>query len=241
MPVLSYIYIACILLAFLSSLVCWRSGLAIHLKIFSCLLGLTFGVEFFAAVIAPAFHLRPLSSIYNIFFLVQFWTYGYYYYRLIRVELLRKLILFFLVVFPLFWVATVFFLLGFNRWDSYLLIVGSFFSIVLALLYYYQLILDEEVPPLRNLPEFWIATGMLLFYLGALPYFGTLNFLVHHNLLLGTGGLVNTVRGLDILMYGAISFGFLCRAFPVGRNGRLKTDEPIPPRVSDQQARGSIY
>jgi len=157
------------------------------------------------------FHLRPRSSVYNVFFLVQFWTYGYYYYRLIRVEPLRRFILFFLVLFPVFWVGTVFFLLGFNRWDSYLLIVGSFFSIVLSLFYYYQLITDQETPSLRQLPEFWIATGMLLFYLGALPYFGTLNFLVNHNLLAGRGALVNTVRTLDILMYAAISFGFMCR------------------------------
>jgi hypothetical protein len=222
MPVLSYIYIAFIGIAFLSSLVSWRLGLGIHLKIFSCLLGLTLLVEVFAAVAEPAFHLRPLSSVYNIFFLLQFWTYGYYYYRLIRVKLLRKFILYFLVLFPLFWAATVFFLLGFNRWDSYLLIVGSFFSIVLSLFYYYQLIIEQEPPSLRMLPEFWIATGMLLFYLGALPYFGTVNFLVHHNLLTGRGGLVNTVRLLDILMYGAIGFGFVCRWVP-GRGDGTRT------------------
>lgn len=224
MPTLSYIYIAFILLAFLSSLVSWRLGLPVHLKIFSCLLGLNFLVEFFAAVIAPAYHLRPRSAVYNVFFLVQFWTYGYYYYRLIRVKLLRRLILFFLLLFPVFWAATVFFLLGFNRWDSYLLIVGSFFSIVLSLFYYYQLIIDQDLPPLRQLPEFWIATGMLLFYLGALPYFGTLNFLVNHNLLAGRGALVNTVRLLDILMYGAIAVGFACR-WPVrGVGGGARTD-----------------
>jgi hypothetical protein len=159
MPTLSYIYIAFILLAALSSLVAWRLDLPIHLKIFSCLLGLNFLVEFFAAVIAPAYHLRPRSSVYNVFYLVQFWTYGYYYYRLIRVKLLRRLILFFLLLFPVFWAGTVFFLLGFNHWDSYLLIVGSFFSIVLSLFYYYQLITDQEPPSLRQLPEFWIATG----------------------------------------------------------------------------------
>ncbi|HEY4063715.1 MAG TPA: hypothetical protein VGM30_17525 [Puia sp.] len=227
MLALSYIYIAFILLAFLSSLVCWRSGMAVHLKVFSCLLGLTFVVEFFA-VVAPGLHVRPRLYVYNVFFLLQFWTYGYYYYRLLRVRLLKRFILVYLAIFPLFWASTVFFLLGFNRLDSYLLIMGSFFSIVFSLLYYFQLITDQEVPPLRMLPEFWIATGMLLFYLGALPYFGTLNFLVHHILLAGTGGLVNAVRMLDILLYAAIGFGFACRALP------LRTAaQPIETPVSD--------
>jgi hypothetical protein len=81
---------------------------------------------------------------------------------------------------------------------------------VFALFYYYQLITDRELPALRGLPEFWIATAMLLFYLGALPYFGTLDFLMHHNLLAGRGGLVNVVRGLDVLMYGLVGYGFWC-------------------------------
>src|SRR3979490_3035238 len=139
MPALTYIYISFILLAFISSLVSFREGWGAHFRLFSSLLGLTFFVESFAVWIGRSFHFNPFARGYAIFLLVQFWIYGYFYYRVIRVPLLRRIIFFFLLGFPLFWLGTDLFLLGFSRWDPYVPIVGSFFTIVFVLFYYYQL------------------------------------------------------------------------------------------------------
>jgi hypothetical protein len=205
---MTYIYISFILIAFLSSLVSWRQGVALHFRIFSVLLGLTVVVESFAAFLGRSFHFGPFSRVYTIFLLLQFWVYGYFFYRVVWAAALRRLILVFLVGFPLFWVVTESCFFGFLRWNPFVPIVGSFFTIVFVLLYYYELITDREAPSLQRLPEFWIATGMLLFYLGALPYFGTLDFLVHRHLLAGSGVWVGVIRGLDIFMYALIALGY---------------------------------
>jgi hypothetical protein len=77
-------------------------------------------------------------------------------------------------------------------------------------MYYHQLIIAREIQSLRRLPEFWIATGMLIFYLGALPYFGMLNFLIKYNVEVARS-LLKVLKVLDTLMYVLFSYGFLCR------------------------------
>jgi hypothetical protein len=211
-PVLNYIYVSVILGAFLSSLISFRLDFPFHLRLFSCLLGITFVVELLAGILFRFGHI-PNTPLYNAFAGPEFWFYGFYYYQLIRVKILRRVIFLFLLIFPIFWVVTVFFLFGFTIWNSYVLIVGSFFSVLFAVMYYYQLITANEIQSLRNLPEFWIATGMLVFYLGALPYFGTLNFLleyykVHRGVSMS---LLNVLKIVDTLMYGLFAYGFLCR------------------------------
>jgi hypothetical protein len=209
MPALTYIYIASILIAFLSSLTSFRLDFPFHLKLFSCLLGLTSLVEVLAATLAFGYHV-PNTWLYNSFTLVEFWIYGYFYFRLAEGVIFRRILFGFLLIFPIFWLVTVFFLFGFNTWNSYVIIIGSFFSVLFALMYYYRIITAREILSLRILPEFWIATGMLIFYLGALPYFGTLNFLVKYHLEVAERLLI-VLQVLDTLMYLLFSYGFLCR------------------------------
>lgn len=216
MPVIAYIYIASVLIAFLSSLNSFRLDFALHLKLFCCLLGLTLLVELLSCILLYRFHYSN-TWLYNSFTLVEFSAYGYYYLLLIPEEKWRRFIRLFLVIFPIFWLITVFFVFRLNTWNSYVIIVGGFFSVLFAILYYYRIIAAAEILPLRNLPEFWIATGMLIFYLGALPYFGTLNFLVKYHLQVAKS-LSTVLVVLDTLMYLLFSYGFLCRTINTKRS-----------------------
>jgi hypothetical protein len=209
MPILTIVYVSSVLIAFLSSLKSFRLDFPVHLKLFSCLLGLTAAVELLSALLVYVLH-KPNSWLYNFFTLVEFWVYGYYYLQLVRVQALRRILQIFLIIFPIFWVVTVFFIFGFNTWNSYVVIFGSFFSVLFAVMYYHQLIIAREIQSLRRLPEFWIATGMLIFYLGALPYFGMLNFLIKYNMDVARS-LLKVLKVLDTLMYLLFSYGFLCR------------------------------
>jgi magnesium-transporting ATPase (P-type) len=116
----------------------------------------------------------------------------------------------FLIIFPIFWYITVFFFFGFSAWNSYVIIVGSFFSVLFSLLYYYKILTAHEIKNLRTLPEFWIATGMLIFYMAALPYFGVLNFLIQYHLKVAENLLI-VLQVLDTCMYIIFTYGFLCR------------------------------
>ncbi len=210
MPIIYYIYVGSIAIAFISSLISFRLDYPFHLKLFSILLGLTFVVEFFVTFIEKKFHYKNNYWIYNAFTLVEFWVYAYWYYSITTIKNLKKVMLFFLFAFPVFWFITVFFVFGFNVWNSYVIIVGSFFSIVFVASYYYQLISSPSLTVLRLQPEFWIATGMLIFYLGALPYFGMLNFLMKNHMSVAVT-LLTVLITLDIFMYLLFSYGFLCQ------------------------------
>jgi hypothetical protein len=209
MPALTYIYIASVVIAFLSSLTSFRLDYPFHLKLFSCLLGLTALVEITAGILVYAFNIHNFW-LYNSFALVEFWIYGYFYLQIVQTAILKRVLFIFLLIFPIFWGITVFFVFGFTKWNSYVIIAGSFFSVLFALMYYSRIIASGEILPLRTLPEFWIATGMLIFYLGALPFFGTLNFLnKYHGDAAST--LLNVLQFLDIIMYTLFSYGYLCR------------------------------
>ena len=217
MQVVYTIYVITIAIAFLSSLICFRLDYPFYLKLFSVLLGLTFLVEFFSAFISKSFHLKNNFWIYNSFTLIEFWCYAYFYSFIIKIKGSRKIIKGFLWLYPMFWATTVFFIFRFNVWNSYVIIVGSFFSVLFAIMYYHQLIFSDTMIFLRRQPEFWIATGMLVFYLGALPYFGMLNFLVK-NYLSAANKLLYILLILNTLMYLLFSYGFLCRIINTKRS-----------------------
>jgi len=209
MPILTFIYILSILVAFLSSLNSFRLDFPFHLRLFSCLLGLTLLVEVTAAVLAWGFH-RSNNWVYNSFTLIEFWVYGYFFRSILPGRTMQRLVLAFLVIFPIFWCITVFYIFGFTAWNSYVIIAGSFFSVLFCLLYYYRLLTAHEIRNLGSVPEFWIATGMLIFYMAALPYFGSLNFLIQYHIKVAHN-LLTVLQILDTLMYIIFSYGFLCR------------------------------
>jgi hypothetical protein len=216
MPFIACLYLAAVLAAFLSSLITFRLDLPFHLKLFSYLLWLTFPVEVLSAYLIYFAH-KSNVWLYNIFTLPEFWLYGYYYLLMIHQPRLRIILKIFLVIFPIFWGITVFLVFGFNVWNSYVIILGSFFSVVFSLMYYYRLIIDPEIYPLRNLPEFWIASGMLIFYLGALPYFGTLNFLIRSHMHVAVT-LSKVLTLLNTCMYTFFSYAYLCRMINIKKS-----------------------
>lgn len=215
MSLLDYIYVTSVLIAFLSSLISFRLDFPSNLKLFSCLLGLTFLVELTASILL-VLHIRNFW-LYNLFMLVEFSCYGYYYLQFIKISLLQRVLKTFLVIFPTFWAVTIFFVFKLTIWNSYVIVFGSFFTVLFSFMYYYQLITSPEIQPLRKLPEFWIATGMLTFYLGALPFYGMLNFLIHSHRTVAIT-LADVLEIMNIIMYGLFSYAFICRIINIKKS-----------------------
>lgn len=213
----AHIYLSVILLAFFSSLRSFRPGFAFHLRFFSVLLGLTFLVELSADLAVEVFHWKNNYGIYHVFTPVEFCAYAYYYYQVIRVKRIQQVLMGLIYVFPVFSIITVFFIFGWNHWNSYVITVESFLVVVIVLTYYYHLLTSREARSLRNLTEFWIATGMLIFYMAALPFYGMLNFLMkYHNSVAVT--LFNVLLVMDMLMYALFCYGYLCRTISIKRS-----------------------
>ncbi len=95
---LTYIYIIVIGLAFVSSLVSFRLDFAFHLKLISVLLGITLLVECTAVAMIKMHHSNV--PLYNIFMLLEFWAFGYYYKCILESPRIRRVVSAFLCCFP---------------------------------------------------------------------------------------------------------------------------------------------
>jgi len=178
----------------------------VHLKFFSCLLGLTVLVEGTAVVLI--YKHKSNYLLYNLFMLVEFSSYAFFYLLSIHKGKMKRLMQASLLIFPIIWTI----LMargGLKEWNGTLITVGSFFSVLFALNYYHYIITAPQLLSLRTLPEFWIATGMLIFYLGSFAFFGMLNFILKYQEV--AAKLLDVFEVLNIIMYALFSYAFLCR------------------------------
>lgn len=198
-----------IIISFIASLATFRLAFPKHLRLFSVLLGLTALDEICILFYSRMFHLSNLPW-YNCFMGVEFWMLGYYHFLFLEKPLWRKFILGYLIIFPVVWLVLVFFIFGVMNWNSYLSILGSFFTILFSVLAYWQLFTARRLNRLRTTPEFWIATGLIIFYACNLPYLGTLNYLTRTMPEVSKKLLV-LLQVLNIVMYSLFTYAFLCR------------------------------
>ena len=209
--IIIYTYIVVVGLSFLFSLRSFKKNFPIHLKVFSLLLGLTLLVEIGAVTLPRRIpQLKGNSWLYNSFALIEFSAYAWFYKKIIQSKKVKAGIGIFQFLFPVFWFVTVFFVFGFTAWNSYVIVVGAFFTVCCVLAFYHQLLTSENVIPLSRNTEFWIATGMLILYLCQIPYFGMLNFLVKNYLVLARN-IYPFLIILNTLMYAIFSYAYLCR------------------------------
>ncbi len=203
-----YIYTSILGIAFLISLLSFRNNYAWHLKFFSILLGLTFVVETTALIMAE--HKINNHWLYNLFMPLEFICYGVYYKQVITKKWVQKMIWAFIIIYPVLGVLSTLIIFKFHTWNSYEAIAGAFFTIVLSIVFYYEFYGSNEIVSMKTNVEFWIATGMTIFYSCQLPFLGTLNYLysLSHHL---TFTLFFIIQSLNILMYSIFAYAYLCR------------------------------
>src|SRR6185437_8930624 len=204
---LTYIYVSVIGIAFLTSLTVWRRGGPAHLRFFSVLLGLDFCVEGVAIWMMKSNVKNAL--LYNTFMLVEYWSYGYFFYRIIEFGRIRRIIQFFLFAFPVYWILAVS-LVSWHRWNSYVFNGGSLYTICFACVYYYQLFTRPDPVRLQRQPEYWIATGIMLFYCCVMPLLSMLNFLNLNFPVIGKL-FIPALDILNIILYSFFIYAYLCR------------------------------
>ena len=154
--------------------------------------------------------MKSNHSVYNIFMLFEFSAYGIYYLYILTIPWARALIRVFLVAFPVFWAYSVLFVFGLNTWNSHITVIGSLFTIAISAAYYYQLFTHPTLIKLQRHPEFWIATGMILFYACILSYVGVLNYLIKNYKELA-GDLLVVLHVLVSIMYLIFLYAYVCQ------------------------------
>ena len=196
--------------AFLASLTSFKQPYSKHLRFFSLLLALTFVVEFVAVIGRRLEWISSNIILYNTFMLIEFTAYMWYFHQVIRNPKVKRRLRFLLVAFPIFWVWSTLAVFGISIWNSYVSTAGSLITVIMAAYYYYELFTASELVRLNRSAEFWIATGLIIFYACQLPYVGMLNYLTVNHRPLARQLLAVLQIGVCI-MYSIFIYAYLCK------------------------------
>ncbi|WP_316828406.1 hypothetical protein [Pedobacter miscanthi] len=209
MPILTYFYLTSLAAAVITGLLKLRISLPIHLKGIILMMPYILLVEIGAAFFRNLIKGQNVLPQYNIVLLIEFLVYACFFKEIIISEWIKKIISIFMVLFPVFWYISVFFIFKITEWNSYIFLVGGTFTIVWALIYCYQLLTSIENISLSRCSEFWIALGIIIFYACEVPFMGIYNFLIVNYPSL----IMNFQIGLqltNIIMYSLFTYAFLC-------------------------------
>ena len=206
--IIRVLYPFTVLIVFLVSLTSFSRGWPKHLRIFSALLGCTLLVELNSLfrIVTSAW---STFVLYNAFIFIEFMCYAAYYLCVLRLRRVRALIKGFFIGYPIIWGASIA-ATGIYRFNSYPFLVGSLFTVILSIAYYYQLITASDDIRLRTHPEFWIATGLILFYASYLPAYSTSEvlFKISTEVL---NDLFLMAQSVSLIMYATFLMAFLCK------------------------------
>lgn len=147
---------------------------------------------------------------------------GYYSFIVIPFQILFYIWLFYkesLVDKKLVWACTFFYLMSFliqefafkdtkTVFDSFSYSIGNIALLILILHYFFRLSTSDKILQFQHEKMFWVSVGLLVFWLGSLPYFGLLNYLdkYYHTVLVTYKKLVNI---LDYCMYSLFICAFI--------------------------------
>ncbi|TYR34743.1 hypothetical protein FXV77_14835 [Sphingobacterium phlebotomi] len=150
------------------------------------------------------------AQIYNCFMLGQYLALAYYFRQIVQSSRVRKGIQVFMYLYPVFWYVFVFFIFKLNEWNSYVFIIGGVCTILWAVIYCYELLVADEPVMLRYNEKFWIAIGLIFFYVCSVPYMGMYRFLTAYYTNLAT--LLHVPLQIsNIVMYYLFTYAFICQ------------------------------
>jgi len=204
------IYLGILTISVLVAIINLKKGLSSPIKIIALLVMYTGLVEwsvFYKREFLPD---KTNAQIYNCFMLVQYLAFAYYFQQIVQLPWVRKTIQGFLYLYPVFWFFLVFFVFKPNEWNSYIYMIGGVFTILWAVAYCYELLSADEPVLLRYCSEFWVAIGLLFFYVCGVPYMGMFNFLTQYQNDLAKL-LKIPLQISNIVMYSLFTYAFICQ------------------------------
>jgi hypothetical protein len=205
-----YFYLASITIFTIIGFIKFRHSQPVHFKGIILMMPYILLTEICAAIFRNLIKYENIMLQYSIIMLIEFLVYAYFFKQIIISKLVKKMILIFMFVFPVFWCISVFFIFKSRDWNSYVFLTGGTFTIVWALIYCYQLLISVEDNSISGNGEFWIALGIIIFYSCEVPFMGLFNFLKENYPSL----IVDFQAGLqiiNIIMYSLFTYAFLCK------------------------------
>jgi hypothetical protein len=147
--------------------------------------------------------------IFNIYILVQFIFYFGVFFKTFQSKKLKLTTLLIGIIFLIYYWFNIIFKTGFYVFNSAGNSLGSILTILCCLLYFVSLFTSEAVVNYFRISMFWIATGLLFFFVGNFIYLSLIEYIVNHNLDARGNFYRYIMVTLNLLMYGLFSLGFI--------------------------------
>ncbi len=158
---------------------------------------------------------RALKDIlYNYFFAFEFFFYSFIFYQNLQLPNLKRLVKILFFIYIIAFIVNQLFGQGFYEYNRYTYILGSFIMVTFVCFFFYEAILPNTLHTnLLQKPIFWVATGLLFFYLGTVIIHAMIQFLTNGPLKKQAIPIFQSiVHSLNIILYGSFSLAFiLCR------------------------------
>jgi len=150
----------------------------------------------------------PTYWIYNILSPSTIVFYGYIFYCFIDKKSFKPIFLFSGLIYLL---INIYFVLSSSKFNIEVLIIGALIQIVLSCYYFYSCLLNDiDLNDYKVKSGLWIASGVLVFFVGISIVFSLVNYIREHHLNIAGMALHNFVpRCLSIILYACISIALL--------------------------------
>lgn len=142
--------------------------------------------------------------VYNIYILISYLFYFYWYYNKLKTKLLKQITFLFILLFIIF--------------DCYSFIVedpkehhinafifGAIINLFCTIMFFYELLSSKRIINLECTLSFWIATALLLFNIGMIPFMIYTETLIRSDQKLYMTILIS----LNVILYTCYSIGFI--------------------------------
>ena len=148
---------------------------------------------------------------YNLVWGVQYMVIAYFYYYTLQSRVIKKIILGFFALFPIFFIINACCVQGFYTLQTYSIVLGASFMLLFAVSYIWQVYTSTETQSIFRDPVFWFSLAWLFYYGLNLPYLGMLNYLLENDPKFALRFYVRVIDFSDCLRNLLLIIGLLCK------------------------------
>ena len=147
---------------------------------------------------------------YNLVWGVQYMVIAYFYYHTLQSRIIKKIILGFFALFPIFFIINACWVQGFNTLQTYSIVLAGSFMLLFAVAYIWQVYTSTETQSIFRDPVFWFSLAWLFYYGLTAPYLGMLNYLLNNNPDFAFTYYIWVIDFSECLRNSLLIIGFLC-------------------------------
>ena len=189
------------LIALISAINFWKYYKKTPTKVFLWLLVMVLISELLATALKEVFYLKNFA-VYNLLTIITFLIYLNWF-KSVNVK--QHFVKISFVIFILTIGYSLFVTNFFNELFSIVWFVGAILIMLNSILFYYNLLQNKDVITYSHSPQFWIATGLLIYHIGYLPMLLFKDYIGSNTLYYRLPILL-----LNFILYGSFIKSFTC-------------------------------